>query len=106
MTIFNHLLADLYRKKKQEGNNQCGSKKCIIRTIDILCQEQRKRTASTSVYEHHQRNITDGHHVCFSIIDLFLLLYISRLDSRSLYKVITKSDEEKKRKNSLRKKNG
>lgn len=43
----------------------------------------------------HQRNQSDGHHVCFSIIDLWLVLYIS------LHRIIAKSGE-KRRLNSLR----
>jgi hypothetical protein len=93
-----------YRKKKEEANNQYETKKYIIRSIDRHWQEQRKRTESTSTYEDHQRNISGGRHVCFSIIDLFLLLHISCLDSYFSYKVIAKADEKKKRKNSLWKK--
>ena len=48
---------------------------------------------STAIYEHHQREISDRRHVCFSIIDLFFFYYISLLDS--FYKLIAKTNKNK-----------
>jgi len=75
--------------------------------LDLLTDTDRNKEREPRVhqpYEDHQRNISGGRHVCFSIIDLFLLLHISCLDSYFPYKVIAKADEKKKRKNSLWKK--